>query len=136
MPTKPPHNAENPALNRPENPQAAEFWELGLQPHAVSAISGTGTGEMMDALVGTLPPPAAGPAEDDEDAPLAVAIVGRPNVGARPGVRGGGNCCCLFCQRLPASFLPLFAPPHNPPPVSRTPQPSPPRRATQAKAAC
>jgi hypothetical protein len=25
--------------------QAAEFWELGLEPFPVSAISGTGTGE-------------------------------------------------------------------------------------------
>jgi hypothetical protein len=26
--------------------QAAEFWELGLEPFPVSAISGTGTGEL------------------------------------------------------------------------------------------
>jgi hypothetical protein len=56
---------------------------LGLQPHAVSAISGTGTGEMMDALAKTLPPPRDAPSESVDDAPLAVAIVGRPNVGAR-----------------------------------------------------
>jgi hypothetical protein len=30
--------------------QAAEFWELGLEPLAVSAISGSGTGEMMERL--------------------------------------------------------------------------------------
>ncbi|KAI8466297.1 MAG: P-loop containing nucleoside triphosphate hydrolase protein [Monoraphidium minutum] len=61
--------------------QAAEFWELGLQPHAVSAISGSGTGELMDAVVRTLPPPRDAPSESADDAPLAVAIVGRPNVG-------------------------------------------------------
>lgn len=70
--------------------QAAEFWELGLQPHAVSAISGTGTGEMMDALVKTLPPPADAPHESEDDVPLAVAIVGRPNVGGRRAARGRG----------------------------------------------
>ena len=30
--------------------QASEFWELGLEPYTVSAISGTGTGELLDAL--------------------------------------------------------------------------------------
>ena len=31
--------------------QAADFWELGHQPIAISAISGTGTGDLMDALM-------------------------------------------------------------------------------------
>jgi hypothetical protein len=84
VPAAPPSHA----LPRPQTPQAAEFWELGMQPHAVSAISGTGTGEMMDALVRTLPPPAAAPEELSDDAPLAVAIVGRPNVGARRRAKG------------------------------------------------
>jgi len=31
--------------------QASEFWELGLEPIPISAITGSGTGEMLDALV-------------------------------------------------------------------------------------
>jgi GTPase len=47
---------------------AAEFWELGVgEPHPVSAIHGTGTGDLLDAVV--------------DDGICNVAIVGRPNVG-------------------------------------------------------
>ena len=63
--------------------QVAEFWKLGLEPIAVSAISGTGTGDLMDQLISTLPHPKQ-PSSNEEppsDAPLAVAIIGRPNVG-------------------------------------------------------
>ena len=60
---------------------ASEFWELGLEPMPVSAISGTGTGEMLDALVKTLPPPRSMEEVDSSDNPLTIAIVGRPNVG-------------------------------------------------------
>ena len=68
--------------------QVLDFWSLGgATPLAVSAISGTGTGELMDGLVAALPPPA--PDDIDEnwrdadgvDGPLKIAIVGRPNVG-------------------------------------------------------
>mmetsp|Transcript_35551 Transcript_35551/g.100626 ORF Transcript_35551/g.100626 Transcript_35551/m.100626 type:complete len:628 (-) Transcript_35551:196-2079(-) len=74
------------AVNKCENTQkadlqASEFWELGLQPYPLSAISGTGTGEMMDALSVTLPPPKTREEVDVEDEPLAIAIIGRPNVG-------------------------------------------------------
>jgi GTP-binding protein len=69
-------------IKHPLAGQAAEFWELGLEPHPVSAISGTGTGEMLDVLVATLPPPTSMEVEDSvADKPLAIAIVGRPNVG-------------------------------------------------------
>ncbi len=58
--------------------QAAEFWELGLgEPYAISAIHGSGTGELLDELVTHLPPPDE-LVEDDE---IKVAIIGRPNVG-------------------------------------------------------
>lgn len=40
-----------------------------------------GAGEMLDKLVSTLPPPKNMEAEDEKDKPLAIAIVGRPNVG-------------------------------------------------------
>lgn len=61
--------------------QAAEFWELGLEPFPVSAISGTGTGEMLDKLIASLPPPKSLETVDERDKPLSIAIVGRPNVG-------------------------------------------------------
>ena len=70
--------------------QILDFWSLGgVEPLAVSAISGTGTGELMDALVKSLPAPdlddagdgGGGAFSEDDDAPLKVAIVGRPNVG-------------------------------------------------------
>ena len=58
--------------------QAAEFWELGLgTPYPISAIHGSGTGELLDELVTHLPP-LDELVEDDE---IKVAIIGRPNVG-------------------------------------------------------
>jgi GTPase len=58
--------------------QAAEFWELGLgEPYPVSGIHGSGTGELLDALLEFLPTTVP-EAETDE---IKVAIVGRPNVG-------------------------------------------------------
>ena len=44
------------AVNKCENAakadlQAADFWALGLEPIAVSAISGSGTGDLLDHLV-------------------------------------------------------------------------------------
>ena len=66
--------------------QVLDFWSLGgVTPLAVSAISGTGTGDLMDALVSNLPDPALEGEDlgalDEDDAPLKVAIIGRPNVG-------------------------------------------------------
>jgi GTP-binding protein len=75
---------------------AWEFVALGLgDPYPVSALHGRGTGDLLDAVVGLLPVPAAEGA-DDEPVPAAppgavvdgvppgtprVAIIGRPNVG-------------------------------------------------------
>lgn len=91
------------AVNKCESPtkgelQAAEFWALGAgEPRAVSAVSGTGAGDLLDAVVRELPPaeeaaigaeagfdPALSEEEGEAPAPaeeLAVAILGRPNVG-------------------------------------------------------
>ena len=74
------------AVNKCENANkadlmASEFWELGIEPLPVSAISGTGTGDMLDALMRTLPPPRSLEQVEGDSAPLAIAIVGRPNVG-------------------------------------------------------
>ena len=58
--------------------QAAEFWALGLgEPHPVSGIHGSGTGDLLDQLV-TFLPPTDEITETDE---IRVAIAGRPNVG-------------------------------------------------------
>ncbi|HEY9769854.1 MAG TPA: ribosome biogenesis GTPase Der [Coleofasciculaceae cyanobacterium] len=58
--------------------QAAEFWELGLgEPYPISAIHGSGTGELLDELVTHLPLVD----ESVEDNEIKVAIIGRPNVG-------------------------------------------------------
>ena len=55
-----------------------EFYELGMgEPIPISALHGTGTGELLDALVAALPPAAGA---EDADA-VKIAIVGRPNVG-------------------------------------------------------
>ena len=58
---------------------AVELYELGLgEPIPFSAIHGTGTGELLDAVVEHLP---KNPPAEESDADLSVAIVGRPNVG-------------------------------------------------------
>jgi len=61
------------------------FTQLGLgDPHVVSALHGRGSGDLLDAVVAALPPPAATESqpEGDADAGLfSIAIVGRPNVG-------------------------------------------------------
>jgi GTP-binding protein len=66
--------------HRRELDAAAEFSGLGLgEPMAVSALHGTATGDLLDAVVALLPP------LDDEaepaERPVHLAIVGRPNVG-------------------------------------------------------
>lgn len=55
-----------------------EFYSLGLgDPYMLSAINGTGTGELLDRLVELLP---ESEGEDDSELPR-ITIVGRPNVG-------------------------------------------------------
>jgi GTPase len=77
------------AVNKSENvareAEAVAFYELGMgDPLPISAIHGTGTGDLLDALVAALRVgmPAAGPpAFEEEDTSIKIAIVGRPNVG-------------------------------------------------------
>lgn len=58
--------------------QAAEFYALGLgDPITISAHHGLGIGDLLDIVVDKLPPPGETPPEPE----VAVAIVGRPNVG-------------------------------------------------------
>ncbi|MFL5495728.1 MAG: ribosome biogenesis GTPase Der [Gemmatimonadales bacterium] len=55
-----------------------DFYQLGFgDPMGVSAQVGKGSGDLLDAVVGRLPP--FDPAE--AEAAIAVAVVGRPNVG-------------------------------------------------------
>ena len=58
---------------------AAEFYSLGLgDPFCVSALTGSGTGDLLDMVVEKLPAPT--PDEAEEEIPR-FAVVGRPNVG-------------------------------------------------------
>jgi GTP-binding protein len=58
--------------------EAAQFYELGLgDPYPVSAVHGTGTGDLLDALVASFPEQAA----EEEDESIKIAIVGKPNAG-------------------------------------------------------
>lgn len=59
---------------------AYEFYELGLgEVFAVSALHGSGTGDLLDAIVEAIPP--FDPADEVEDESIKIAILGRPNVG-------------------------------------------------------
>jgi GTPase len=58
--------------------EAPQFYELGLgEPYAVSAVHGTGTGDLLDALVESFPPQET----EEEDDSIKIAIVGKPNAG-------------------------------------------------------
>jgi GTP-binding protein len=59
--------------------QAAVFWKLGLgEPIPCSALHGNGVAEVLEAVLPHLP---EGEEAATEAEPIAVAIVGRPNVG-------------------------------------------------------
>lgn len=56
-----------------------EFHALGLgDPYCISSMSGSGTGDLMDAILAALPEDTR--AEEQDDLPR-ITIVGRPNVG-------------------------------------------------------
>ncbi|KAM4088217.1 hypothetical protein ACB094_07G054100 [Castanea mollissima] len=76
------------AVNKCESPrkglmQASEFWSLGFSPLPISAVSGTGTGELLDLVCSGLKKieGTENHDEEEEDYVPAIAIVGRPNVG-------------------------------------------------------
>ena len=58
---------------------AYEFYELGLgEVFPVSALHGSGTGDLLDAIVAAIP---LSEAEEEEDDSLKITIMGRPNSG-------------------------------------------------------
>src|SRR5207245_381784 len=59
---------------------SSEFYELGIGDRwVISALHGTGRGDLLDAVVEKLPPPK--PEVVDDKLAGRVAILGRPNVG-------------------------------------------------------
>ncbi len=72
------------AVNKCESPEqglsmASDFWKLGLgEPYPVSAIHGAGTGDLLDQVIGLLPPMDV---TKEENESIQLAIIGRPNVG-------------------------------------------------------
>ncbi len=70
--------AVNKADNQQRRAEAMEFWSLGLgEPYPISALHGTGTGDLLDRVVAAFPRQE----EEEEDEAVKIAIVGRPNVG-------------------------------------------------------
>ncbi len=57
-----------------------EFYELGFacDPIAVSSVHGTGTGDLLDAVIDCLP---EFDYSDEEDDSIKVAVIGKPNAG-------------------------------------------------------
>jgi GTPase len=59
-----------------------DFYVLGLQPLLpISAEHGAGIDDLIDLISAIVPPESAAEEGDDENAPIRVAIIGRPNVG-------------------------------------------------------
>jgi GTP-binding protein len=58
--------------------ESSQFYELGLgEPYPVSGVHGTGTGDLLDALVASFPEQQA----EEEDNSIKIALVGKPNAG-------------------------------------------------------
>lgn len=72
------------AVNKCDTPGALppdiyEFYNLGLgEPMGISALHGYGTGDLLDAVYAYFPPEDTG---DEQEPPIRVAIIGKPNVG-------------------------------------------------------
>ena len=71
---KPVIAAANKVENRRTEFMSAEFYELGLgEPLPLSAIQGQGTGDLLDAILASLPP--LGETGSEEEAAVSIAIV-------------------------------------------------------------
>ncbi len=57
-----------------------EFYELGFEeePIAISSVHGSGTGDLLDAVLSHLPEQTA---EEEDDDSIKVAVIGKPNAG-------------------------------------------------------
>ena len=74
--------AANKAEGMVESPLLGEFHELGIgAPHPVSAAHGQGIRSLLEAALEDYPEPEDDDAELAPDAPIRLAVAGRPNVG-------------------------------------------------------
>lgn len=74
--------AANKAEGMVESPLLGEFHELGIgAPHPVSAAHGQGIRSLLEAALEDYPEPEDDAAELAPDAPIRLAVAGRPNVG-------------------------------------------------------
>ena len=78
--TKPVFVAVNKAESEQRQLDATEFWALGVgEPIAISAFHGIGVGDLLDVIAAELSDSLVG--DEREEDVVAVALVGRPNVG-------------------------------------------------------
>jgi GTP-binding protein len=74
------------AVNKVDNPtralEATEFYSLGMDNvFFISSISGSGTGELLDAVTDNIPDDALSAEVDPDSLPPKFAIIGQPNAG-------------------------------------------------------
>jgi len=73
--------AANKCDNEKRRQEALEFYGLGMGTvWAISALHGTGTGDLLDEVVSHFPE-APGLEDEEDEGTVGIAIVGRPNVG-------------------------------------------------------
>jgi GTPase len=91
----------NKADNLKRTFSAVDFYQLGMgEPMAISAIHGTGTGDLLDEVVAQIPKER----EDEETAAdVRLAIVGRPNVGKSSLVNSLSGERRMMVSRVPGT---------------------------------
>ena len=71
--------AVNKSDNKNRRAEAVDFYALGLgDPIPISALHGTGTGDLLDEIIKSFP---LSDDDDIEDDTISIAILGRPNAG-------------------------------------------------------
>ncbi len=72
----------NKAEGMVDSPLLAEFHELGMgEPHPISAAHGQGIRSLLEAALADFPEDEEDDGGEDPDAPIRLAVAGRPNVG-------------------------------------------------------
>lgn len=72
------NKADSPRARQPDK----EAWKLGFgEPLIISSLNGTGTGDLMDAVVAELNRQGFAASTPAAAAPISIAIIGKPNVG-------------------------------------------------------